>query len=194
MSEYFSPPVDSITGLDILKMLNAPTQYDEFKQFAESGKLCSPNHNPAFRGLGKYDEWANLINGRRQNHPRLEIGNYFLLMQANVDNPMRIVLSKRATIWLCQVYEAIGFSDSIKYKGRGIRYKYYQMGYLDWKNAEGFALFKERFFEVRDSAMHQNNGGNWGANILHFHIWSDIIDLSQVNLINWPYEKPQGLI
>jgi hypothetical protein len=200
MSEYrfnlIPPPVDTITGKDILEMLNAPTQYDEFKQFAESGMLCSPSHNPAFRGRGKNDEWGNLINSipfqdRKQNHPRLEIGNYFLMMAGDSNINSRIVPSKKTTLWLCQVYEAIGFSNSIKFKGRGIRYKYYQMGHLDWSNAEGFALSKEKVFKVSDSSMHQNNGGTWSGNILHFHIFGDNIDF---DFINWPNENPQGLI
>ena len=191
MSNLPPPPVDTITGNDILEMLNAPTQYDEFKQFAESGKLCSPNHNPAYRGLGKYGEYGNLITEMKRNHPRLEIGNYFLMMISDVENTKRIVPSKRATFWLCQVYETIGFSDSIKFKGRGIRYKYYQMGNMVWGNAEEFALFKENIFEVSDSAMHQNNGGVFAANILHFHIFTDSIGF---DFINWPNEKPQGLI
>jgi hypothetical protein len=195
MSEYrfnlIPPPVDTITGKDILEMLNAPTQYDEFKQFAESGKLCSPNHNPAFRGRGKNDEWGNLIKGRGQNHPRLQIGNYFFMMMADSNINSRIIPKKSAKLWLCQVYEAIGFSDSIKFKGRGIRYKYFHMGYLDWKNSEGFAIFKEKVFKVSDSLMRQNNGGTWNGNILHFHIFGDSIDF---DFINWPFEKPKGLI
>lgn len=198
MSNLPPPPVDTITGKDILEMLNAPTQYDEFKRFTESGKLCSPNHNPAFRGRGKNDEWGNLIKGRGQNHPRLQIGNYFFMMKAE-SMKSRTIPKKRANLWLCQVYEAIGVSlrdialnlDSIKFKGRGIRYKYFQMGYLDWKNSEGFAIFKEKVFKVSDSVMHQNNGGNWNDNILHFHIFGDSIDF---DFINWPFEKPKGLI
>ena len=194
MSEYrfnlTPPPVDTITGKDILEMLNAPTQYDEFKRFTESGKLCSPNHNPAFRGRGKNDEYGNLIKGRGQNHPRLQIGNYFFMMMAD-SMKSRIIPKKRAKLWLCQVYEAIGFLDSIKFNGRSIRYKYFHMGNLDWKNSEGFALFKEKVFKVSDSSMHQNNGGTWNDNILHFHIFTDSIGF---DFINWPHEKPQGLI
>ena len=65
------------------------------KQFAESGKLCSPNHNPAFRGRGKNDEWGNLIKGRGQNHPRLQIGNYFFMMMADSNINSRIIPKKR---------------------------------------------------------------------------------------------------
>tara|TARA_Y100000389_G_scaffold205136_2_gene263864 strand:- start:15410 stop:16012 length:603 start_codon:yes stop_codon:yes gene_type:complete len=200
MSEYrfnlTPPPVDTITGKDILEMLNAPTQYGEFKQFAQSGKLCSPNHNPAFRGLGRYDEYGNLIKDMKQNHPRLEIGNYFLMMMADANRHITIP-KKRAKLWLCQVYEAVGFSDRaklLKFKGRGIRYKYYQMGkgatFLDWKTPEGFALFKAKVFDMK-RVMHNNNGGNWNDSILHFHIFGDSIDL---DFINWPFEKPKGLI
>ena len=151
--------------------------------------MCSPNHNPPFRGRGKNDEWGNLIKGRGQNHPRLQIGNYFFMMMAD-SMKSRTIPKRSAKLWLCQVYEAIGVSDSIKFKGRGIRYKYFTVGYFDWKNSERFALFKEKVFDIK-KVMQNNNGGTWNGNILHFHIFGDSIGF---DFINWPNEKPQGLI
>ena len=124
MSDSALPP--TITGKDILEMLNAPTQYNEFKQFAESGALCSPKYNPAFRGRGKDDELGirmkdNLHIYEKQIHPRLQIGNYFLMMLSKEEmaNPSTTMIrpTKNTKLWLCQVYEAIGYKDNIKLWG-----------------------------------------------------------------------------
>jgi hypothetical protein len=192
MSDLPSLPVDTITGMDILKMLNAPTKYYEFKEFAESGKLCSPKYNPAFRGQGKDDEWGNPIKGRQESHPRLQIGNYFLLIKSSkVASPTQP--ERNARLWICQVYETskrIGDVYKIKIGRKKIRYKYVNIGYLDWSHPSNFAIFKQKVFDITRS-LHQNNGGNWNDSILHFHIFKDGMDL---DFINWPLEKPQGLI
>ena len=156
--------------------------------------MCSPKHNPAFRGQGKDDELGirikdNIHIYKKQIHPRLQIGNYFLMMMAN-SATTTLQPRKSVKLWLCQVYDAIGDTNSIKFMGRNIKYKYYEMGYLDWTDATKFALFKENVFDMKRSMM-DSNGGSWNDSILHFHIFRDSIDL---DFINWPFEKPKGLI
>jgi len=191
MSEYLSPPVDSITGLDILKMLNAPTDYKDFVVFCNKGGFVKDN--PAYRGGGRWDEQGMKVSiTNTPNHSRLQIGKWFLLLIGENDLANRP--NARAGIYVYQVSKPDAGADLAHGENElGVVYKHIQFGSLVWDSLEGFQIFKNRVFYLTDIKP-RINSGSWSNKCMHYQIWSDIIDLSQVNLINWPYEKPQGLI
>lgn len=187
MSKYLSPPVDSITGLDILKMLNAPTDYKDFVVFCNKGGFVIDN--PAYRGSGKLDEQGMKVSiTNNPNHSRLQIGKWFLILIG--ENALANKPNAKGSIYVYQVYKP-AYKGAEKYLG--VVYKHIQFGSLVWDSLEGFQIFKKRVFYLTD-VKPTVNSGSWSDKCMHYQIWSDIIDLSQVNLINWPYEKPQGLV
>jgi hypothetical protein len=142
----------------------------------------------------------NLHIYEKRIHPRLQIGNYFLMIMGE-RRSYQYQPRKNAKFWLCQVYESKERQFSIKFMGRYIRYKYFNIletkksgskttGYVTWEDEGKFNQFKTKVFDV-SREMQETGSGSWNKDILHFHIFRDIIDL---DFINWPFEKPQGLI
>ena len=169
-------PVDSITGLDILKMLNAPTEYPQFLSFRNSQRFV--NNNPAFRGFGKYDEHQRLIDiSKRPNNPRLQIGNWFLiLISQKYPSPKPLLPSH---LFMYQVYE---------HESGVIKNRYIRFGSFNYANPENFEAFKNNKFNLTDFVMATNSGG-WAKKTMHYQIWDN-----SSPFINWPFEKPKGLI